>query len=711
MTIRLSGRVRPFSTNAALFVVFAGYLLGLTGCSTPAAPDASAGASSEAVVEAAQPELGAWGVDLAQMDRTIDPGDDFFRYVNGQWLESFEIPADRTRYGSFDMLGERTEKQVRAILEELAELSADSESVLSDDERKAGDFYASAMNVEAVNALGLEPIRSELARIAAIDNRAELVRVLGSAEQLGTSSPVRFTLGIDSLNPDVYLAYISLGGMSLPDRDFYLSDEDSMAAIRAGFVAHVERMLALADVADPKAAAQAVLSLETAIAEHQWTRADRRDRDKTYNVVAFSDLSERFPGFDWTSYFDAVGAEPERINFSHDTAMPPVFGLVNSVSLDDWRSYLTYALLRSSAAFLPEEFAEERFDFFGRTLRGQPEQSPRWRTAQSQVGGRAGLADAVSRAYVARHFPESSKVQMLDLIEAVQGAFAERIEKLDWMGAQTKAEARAKLAGFGVKIGYPEQWRDYSSIEIRRDDLAGNVKRVREYHRLDDLARIDQATDKAEWFMPAHVVNAYYAPQLNEIVFPAAILQPPFFDPNADSAVNFGGIGVVIGHELGHGFDDQGSKADARGIKRDWWTPADRARFVELSDVLVEQYNAYEPLPGVFLNGRVGLGENIGDLGGLSVAYAGFKRSMAGEDGIELDGFTPSQRFFLSFGQIWRSKTRDEALLAQVKSGRHSPAEFRVNGSVRNVDAWYEAFDVARDDALYLPSDERVRIW
>ncbi len=698
-----SGRSRPLT----LFLLSVLMLASLAGCSSPASPD-----SVEDVVELeAAPELGAWGVDLEQMDRSVNPGDDFFRYVNGAWLDSYEIPEDRTSYGSFVMLGERTQNQVRTILEELSELAVDPESPLSADEQKIGDFYASAMDVDAANALGVTPIADEIAQIASIETRADLVSALGAAERLGTASPVRFTLGIDSLNPDVYLTYVSLGGMSLPDRDFYLSDEESMVSIRAAFVAHIERMFTLANIDDAKSKADAVLALETAIAEHQWTRADRRNRDKTYNVVAFDELSERFPGFDWTTYLAAVGAQPERINFPHNTAMPPLFSLVQSVSLDDWRSYLTYGLLRSSSSFLTEAIATERFEFYSKTLGGQPEQTPRWRTAQAQVGGRGGLADAVSRIYVARHFPESSKAQMLALIDSVRGAFAERIDRLDWMGEQTKAEARAKLAGFGVKIGYPDQWRDYSTVEIRRDDLAGNVKRVREYHRLDDLSRIDQPTDRAEWFMPAHAVNAYYSPQLNEIVFPAAILQPPFFDPNADSAVNFGGIGVVIGHELGHGFDDQGSKADARGIKRDWWTAADRERFVELSDVLVEQYNAYEALPGVFLNGRVGLGENLGDLGGLSIAYEGFKRSIAGQDPVELDGFTPSQRFFLSFGQIWRSKTRDEALLAQVKSGRHSPAPFRVNGSARNVDAWYDAFDVTSDDAMYLPSDERVRIW
>lgn len=697
------GLSRPFS----LVLISTLALASLAGCSSSAVPDAAI----EIVDDEAAPELGNWGVDLGQMDTSVDPGDDFFRYVNGRWLDNYEIPADRTRYGSFVKLGERTQNQVRVILDELATRSQDPASGLSADERKVGDFYASAMDADAVNALGITPIADELEVIAKIDSRAALVSALGAAERLGTVSPVRFTLGIDSLDPDVYLAYVSLGGMSLPDRDFYLSDDDSMAAIRAAFVAHIERVFTLAGIDDAKSRAEAVLALETAIAEHQWTRADRRNRDKTYNVVDFEQLSERFPGFDWATYFAAVGAEPARINFPHDTAMPPLFSLVQSVSLADWRSYLTYGLLRSSSAFLPEAFAAEQFEFFGKTLRGQPEQTPRWRTAQAQVGGQGGLGDAVSRAYVARHFPESSKAQMLELIDSVRAAFGERIDRLGWMSDETKAEARAKLAGFGVKIGYPEQWRDYAAVEIRRDDLAGNIKRVRSYHRLDDLSRIDQPTDRVEWFLPAHTVNAYYSPQFNEIVFPAAILQPPFFDPNADSAVNFGGIGVVIGHELGHGFDDQGSKSDARGIKRDWWTAADRKRFVELSDILVEQYNAYEALPGVFLNGRVGLGENLGDLGGLSIAYEGYKRSIAGQKPVILDGFTPSQRFFLSFGQIWRSKTRDEALLAQVKSGRHSPAEFRVNGSTRNVDAWYDAFGVTSDDAMYLPSEARVRIW
>lgn len=656
-------------------------------------------------------EVGAWGVDLTARDLNVHPGDDFHRYASGTWLNTTEIPADRTRYGTFVELQERTEKRVRGILEELAAQAGEGEFKPGAIEQKVGDYFASAMDIERVNQLGADPIRDDLAVIAEVDDTSDLARVLGGASLLGTASPITFSVGIDRADSDVHLAHLYLSGLSLPERDFYLEDTERFVAIRAEFEAHATRLLELAGYPDAADAAATLLPTETLFAEQQWPRADRRNRDLTYNPTSIGELLADYPGLDWEAYFEGVGVRPDRFNVMHPSAVKAIAESIEDVPLAHWRHYLAYHRVRNAAGYLSQAIETEVFDFYSRTLRGTESEPERWRRAVARVGSSRGLGDGVSQIYVERYFPPSSKAMMAELVANVRAAMAERIDALAWMTPETKAEARAKLAAFNTKIGYPDKWRDYSGIEIRRDDYAGNVRRVAQYYYADDLADLDRPTDRDQWFMPPHVVNAYYSPNFNEIVFPAAILQPTFFDPNADPAVNYGGIGAVIGHELGHGFDDQGSKMDGQGVQRNWWTDDDRAAFEARTKKLIARYSAFEPVPGHFLDGAFTLGENIGDLGGVEIAYAAYQRSLGGKPAPVIDGYTGSQRFFLAYAQNWRMKSRDESIIARLKSGVHSPAQFRVLGVLPNVDAWYDAFDVTPEHAMYIPPEQRVRIW
>lgn len=687
-------------TYRFLFLILAGISLSACTPSTeiPAEPSPAA-------------EMGAWGVDLSARDESVHPGDNFHRYASGTWIDNTEIPADRTRYGSFVQLGQRTETRVRGILEELAARSAAGEFDTGSIEQQVGDYFASAMDTEQTNRLAAQPIEDELATIAKIANTTELARALGGARLLGTTSPIMFSVGIDRLDSDAHLAHLSLTGLSLPERDFYLEDTERFVAIRAAFEAHAARLLELAGYPDAADAAATLLPTETLIAEQQWPRAERRDRDLTYNPTSIDELIASYPGLDWRAYFEGVGVRPDRFNVMHPSSVKAIAESIDDVPLEHWRHYLAYHLVRNAAGYLNEAIETEVFDFYSRTLRGTEVQPERWRRAVARVGSRRGLGDGVGRIYVARYFPPSSKAMMAELVDNLRASMAERIETLEWMTDATRAEAQAKLAAFNTKIGYPDTWRDYSAIEIRRDDLAGNVKRVAEYFYADDLAELNRPVDKGQWFMPPHVVNAYYSPNFNEIVFPAAILQAPFFDPNADPAVNYGGIGAVIGHELGHGFDDQGSKMDGNGVQRNWWTDEDRAAFEARTKKLIARYSAFEPVPGHFVDGAFTLGENIGDLGGIEIAYSAYKRSLGGEPAPVIDGYTGSQRFFLAYAQNWRMKSRDESIIARLKSGVHSPAQFRVLGVLPNVDAWYDAFDVTREQDMYIPPEERVRIW
>ena len=566
----------------------------------------------------------------------------------------------------------------------------------------------------ALDAAGIAPLRPVLARIAAIDTKDKLVAAFGNAGIDGSNTPLSLYLGTDRKDPDSYQVGLGVGGLGLPDRDYYLNPDARFVKIREAYVAHIQRMLGFAGVAeaDAKPRAEAILALETALAKPQWDRVKLRDRDKTYNVFTFAELQQKFPGYDWAAQLRAQEMpQPERLNISTPDVVQPVIDIVNATPLATWRDYLAFHAIDGNAGLLSTQIDEASFAFNGKVLNGQKAQREDWKRAVALVGARNSLGEALGELYVARYFKPEAKAAMDQLVENLRAALRSNIERIDWMGDATKTEAYRKLSTFRPKIGYPSKWKDYSSVSIRPDDLLGNAIALREFNRADQNRRIGQKTDREEWGMTPQTVNAYYNSAFNEIVFPAAILQPPFFDVNADPAVNYGGIGAVIGHEMGHGFDDQGSKSDADGIQRNWWTDEDRARFEQRTKALGAQYDAYCPLDGQCVNGGLTMGENIGDLGGLSMAYTAYQLSLDGKHAPVIDGLTGDQRFYLAWAQVWKGKYRDEALLNLIKTNPHSPVMYRANGPLRNLDAWYKAFDVKPGDAMYLPPEQRVRIW
>jgi putative endopeptidase len=662
----------------------------------------------QAATPAASPELGDWGVVLEDRDTAVRPGDNFFRYANGNWIDTVEIPADRSGYGLFNLLAERTDEQVNGIIDNLVA----SEPARGSLEQKIVDYYRSFMDVDALNGLGIAPLREALANIDGIASLAELTTAFGRASLDSTASPFGFYVDVDRSNSDRHQIELSFGGLSLPDRDYYLQDDPRFLEARTEFVAHVARMLAFAGYENAQGMAETVLDLETAIAEISWPRTERRNFDLTFNPMSFADFKAAYPGFDWDGFFAAGGITGlQDLNVNYPSAMLPAIELVNSRPLEDWKAWLSYQLISNNASLLSEDIDAENFHFYGTVLNGTPEQRERWERAVARVGAMNGLGEALGQLYVAQYFPESSKQQMASLVENLRGALGASIRENDWMDEATRSEALAKLNAFRPKIAYPDEWTDLSPIDIIPGDLMANARTVREFHYWKSINELNQPTNREEWFLSPQTVNAYYNPSFNEIVFPAAILQAPFFDPHADPAVNYGAIGAIIGHEMGHGFDDQGSKFDANGVQRNWWSDASRATFESLAQQLVDQYNTYEPVPGQFVNGELTLGENIGDVGGLSMAYRAYRLSLGGEEPPVIDGFTGDQRFFLGYAQAWKMVRREEALVAQLRSDPHSPEEYRANGGVRNHDAWYEAFDVQPGDALYLPPEERVRIW
>jgi len=653
------------------------------------------------------------GIDTSALDPQVRPQDDLFRHVNGRWLETHEIPADRAMDGAFRALHDRAEEQVRAIITELGKHAGEAGGTAA----QVGALYASFMDTERVEALGLDPIADELRAIEAADTREALTAVLGELQRTGGAGAVAYWVDNDAKDPDRYVVFLHQSGLGLPDEAYYR--EDAYAPIRAAYRPHVARMLGLsglsADAAD--AAAELVVDLETRLAAHHWDVVRDRDADLTYNPMTLAELAGRAPQFDWRAWAAAMGApeaaldqlvvrEPDfAVGFAAVWAeLPP----------EQWRAWLRYHLISARAPYLTDAVVQANFDFYGRTLTGATELRDRWKRGVSLVEG--ALGEAVGQQYVARHFPPAHKERMVELVGALIEAYRRSISALDWMGATTRAKALAKLDSFTPKIGYPDRWKSYEGLDIRADDLVGNVRRSHAYEQDRELRKIGRPVDRDEWFMTPQTVNAYYNPGLNEIVFPAAILQPPFFDPEAEDAVNFGGIGAVIGHEIGHGFDDQGSKYDGTGRLEDWWTEDDRAEFERRTGALIDQYSAFspaqlaEPHP---VNGELTIGENIGDLGGLSIALAAYEISIGCPlaEAPVIDGLTAAQRVFLGWAQVWQAKGRDEEVLRRLATDPHSPNEFRCNGVVRNLPQFHEAFDVQPGDALYLPPDQRVRIW
>jgi putative endopeptidase len=670
----------------------------LAGCATGTA-------TSTTTTTRAPAAIGAWGVDLTARDLTVRPGNDFFRYANGTWLANTPIPDDRVRWGTFDMLREKSDNDQRVIIEEVALAGGQPGSI----QQKIADYYNSFLNQDAIDAAGMAPVQAELAQIAALRTHEDTIRLIGTPG-IAVNSPIAIFIGLDERNPDRYVTNMSHAGLGLPEREYYRRTDGEFPNIRAQYVAHVERTLALAGLDNAARRAQALMALETQIAERHWPIADRRDRSRTYNLKTRAEVRALAPRFPWDAGFEAGGlGGVQEVVISELSAMGPLAELFMATPVATWKSYLSYHLVRNNAAVLPRNVDDEVFNFYGRTLNGQPQQRERWKRAVQAVNG--SLGEAVGQVYVQRHFPPEAKAQMLELVENLRTAYGQRIDSSTWMSAETKVAAREKLATFRPKIGYPDRWRDYSALEVRAGDAYGNTKRFQVFDWNHDLARLPRPTDKDEWFMTPQTVNAYYNPVFNEIVFPAAILQPPFFDPNADPAVNYGAIGGVIGHEMGHGFDDQGAKSDAHGVLRDWWNANDVAAFTAVTDRLVAQYDAFSPLEGINVNGRLTLGENIGDNGGLQVALHAYNLSRNGAAAPVIDEMSGEQRFFLGWAQAWRQNIRDAALRNQILSDPHSPASYRCNGTVRNMDAWYTAFNVQPGEALYLAPDQRVTVW
>jgi putative endopeptidase len=681
----------------------------LAACASPRPPAAStpavAQADSRAEFMRPKPKIGSFGVDLDGGDPTVGPGKDFYLHAGGGWLKTNQIPADRSRWGMFDQLREQADANVRAILEE----QALKKQAAGTNGQKTSDFYRSFLDVAAINARGFAPAEPGLAAIASAKTHEDIARLVARAD-LALTSPIGTGVSLDQKNPDRYVAIITQSGLGLPEREYYLKKEAQFEQIRASYKAHLEKVLAMVGNKHASADAAKILALETKIAELHWPIADRRERDKTYNPRTIEQLEAEAPAFPWKVYLASGGYGDQReVIVRENTAIPKLADLFAATPVATWKSYLAYHYLKGMAPVLPSQLDDEVFDFHGRILNGQPQQRERWKRAVTAVN--SALGEAVGELYVARFFQPKAKLEMDKLVENIRKGYAARIQAVDWMTPETKKLALEKLAAFRPKIGYPSKWKDYSKLEVVRGDAFGNAVRAEVWLREDRLAKLKKPSDRDEWFMTPQTVNAYYNSTFNEIVFPAAILQPPFFDADADPAVNYGGIGGVIGHEMGHGFDDQGAKSDAKGILRTWWLPADVEAFKKRTDALAAQYSLFEPQPGLRINGRLTLGENIGDVGGLTVAYKAYQLSRNGQPAPELDGFSGDQRFFLGWAQVWRTLSRDEALRNQVLTDPHSPAKYRANGVVRNLDAWYTAFNVKTGDELYLPPEQRVRIW
>jgi putative endopeptidase len=655
-------------------------------------------------VTTAPPRLRS-GLDLRWVDPAVRPQDDLFAHVNGGWLGSHEIPDDRAQDGAFRELRDRAEADVRAIVEDaVGEPGAEA--------RKIADLYASFMTVDRVEAAGIAPLRPLLSEVATAADRPALAGVLGRRQREGLAALFGVYVSPDAKDPSRYLVHLSQAGLGLPDESYYR--EDGYAEIRERYVAHLSRLAALVGLPEPDRLASTVMELETALAAESWDRVTNRDAEKTYTLMTFAALREHAPGFDWEPWLAALYA-PEGA-FAEVVVRQPSFvaaaaRLWAERPLTQWQAWLAIRTASACADYLNDAVVEEDFAFYGRTLSGTPQLRERWKRGVALVEG--ALGEAVGKLYVERHFPPSAKDRMVTLVANLVEAYRQSIATLDWMGPATRERALAKLARFTPKIGYPDVWKDYSALEVRADDLLGNVRRAGAWQTDFQLAKIGKPVDRAEWLMTPQTVNAYYHPRLNEIVFPAAILQPPFFDAEADDAANYGGIGAVIGHELGHGFDDQGSKYDGEGALTDWWEAADRAEFDRRAEALVEQYDGLSPagLPGHTVNGALTVGENIGDLGGLTIALKAYALATGEEEPPVLDGLTGVQRVLFGWAQVWRAATREAEAVRRLAVDPHSPPDLRCNAVVTNLDAFHEAFGVCETDGLYTSPERRVRIW
>jgi putative endopeptidase len=660
-----------------------------------------ASAMAEDLIKA--PRMGNWGFDLAGRDTTVSPGDSFYDYANGSYVAKLEIPPDRARYGAFDRLNDLSQARMRAVLEGAAE-----DKAANGERAKIGAFYRSFMDEAAVNAAGARPLASGLAAIRKATTRSDLARLMGQSVHAFGGSFFGASIYDDAKSPLRYAVYLEQGGLGLPDRDYYL--QPNFAPQKAAYEAYVAKLLSLTGWPNAQAEAKAIVAMETEIAKVSWTRAESRDDEKTYNPVETAKLSDFAPGFDWKAFLDGAEiGQAQRVIAQQNTAFPKIAAIYARTPVNTLKAWAAFNLADNAAPYLSKDFERANYEFRSKTLSGQPEQKPRWKRGVVLVDGQMG--EALGKIYVAEYFPPESKAKMDALVGDIRTAMKGRIERLTWMGPETKAKALEKLSKFTVKIGYPKKWRDYSGLEIKDGDLYGNVERAIVFDWRYRVARMDGPVDRDEWEMTPATVNAYYSSTKNEIVFPAAILQPPFFDPDADPAVNYGGIGGVIGHEITHGFDDQGRKSDGDGRLVEWWTPQDEARFTAEAAKLGKLYASFEPSPGMHINPDLTMGENIADLGGLLLALDAYHLSLGGRPAPVLDGITGDQRVFYGWAQVWRAKSREEDARRRLVSDPHSPPEARVNGPTRNIDAFYAAFGVKPGDKMFVAPDDRARIW
>ena len=650
------------------------------------------------------------GIDPKGFDRTVRIQDDLFLHVNGEWIKHTPIPSDKSNYGTIIRVSDLSQIRIRAIVEEAAQKVQQNGT----DAQRVGDFYKSYMNEKKIELLGVTPLSNELARIDKLASKTELMRHFGYLQAVGVSTPIGFFVDQDDKNSTRYLAALIQSGTTMPDRDYYLGDDPKYAEAREALLTYVTRLFTLADLSDPAGAAKSVLDLETRLAEVQWERTALRDVERRYNKYEIGELAKVTPTLDWQTFFAAADVNSlTEVNMMTPSFFEDLEVILAETPVAAWKQYLRFQLIDGYASALSKDFVDASFAFHQKQLAGVPEQKPRWKRAVEATAGRRGfgvLGDVVGKLYVRQHFTPEAKSRMDTLVKNLLKTYQKSIDELTWMTAPTKKRAQAKLAKIKTKIGYTEKWRDYSQLEID-DDLVGNLRRSAQVEHRRMIEKLGSPVDRTEWGMTPQTVNAYYNPSLNEIVFPAAILQPPFFDATVDDAVNYGSIGSVIGHEISHAFDDQGSKYDGDGNLQNWWTDEDRRAFRELTEKLVAQYAGYEPLPGRQINGKLTLGENIADLSGMSIAFEAYQLSLDGKTSAVIDSWTGEQRFFLGWGQVWQRQYRDEEMLRRLVRDPHSPSHYRANGPVMNLDAFYKAFDVKPGDQLFKPAKERIRIW
>ncbi|WP_394202869.1 M13 family metallopeptidase [Marinagarivorans algicola] len=677
-------------------------VLGLASCSQQPATTVTDTASASNL--AAKPL--ALGIELANMDKSVRPQDDFYYHVNGQWLATTKIPSDKSNYGSFSQLYDDSQKAMKAVLEDAA---ANTAATAGSDEYKLGAFFKSYMDITTREALGITPLNPFLNTIDAVESKADLAKLMAKIQKQGGDLPFGWYINNDAKNSSQYALYTYQSGLGLPDRDYYLKNDEKFTKIRTAYQQYIVNVLTKAGIPNAERTAKSIVALEKAMADAQWSRVESRDATKSYNKMTVAQANQLLGDFDLVAYFNAAGVSIDELIVRQPSYFKKLSGIYKNTDLALWKNYLKFHFINNYAQLLTQEMADLKFGFFSTTLRGIEEPAPLWK--QATEASNDVLGEILGKAYVRDHFPPEAKARMEELVDNVIKGYGVAIQDLEWMSPETKIAAQEKLSKFTPKIGYPDKWKNYSDLSISANDLVGNYVRHSEWSYADMISKIGQPVDRSEWHMTPQTVNAYFNPVNNEIVFPAAILQPPFFNLEADDAVNYGAIGGVIGHELGHGFDDQGAKYDGDGNLRNWWSESDLKQFEQRSAALVAQYNEYAPFDDASVNGELTLGENIGDLGGLSVAYKAYQLSLGGNEAPIIAGYTGDQRFFMGWSQIWRRKYRDEALRNRLMTDPHSPSHYRVIGILSNIPEFYEAFDVKEGDKMYIKPEDRVKIW